>query len=336
MTSDEIFRIIASEIQTGTLDSVIWTRAFAEADGDHDRAKARYIRHRQAQFEAGMRQPPTPSVAQDSGQTPTASGPATTRPRSELDFKREILAKKLSQLGRRSLYSELELHPASDNATVNDVIAKLAEAEAQGCVLSAEQRYAIQMLQDPVSREQYDRKLLDEMSRQEAAPEAFEESQRGTVLGRPLNLIAIVAVLAIIVFATVAMYQEKSRKELAREALQMQQQAQAARLERERQAAAEAAARQAEAAARQAEMAEQQAALRQHQIDDQARLRTTQIEYQQEQMEERKRQAALAKQQAEARMEQEKSRRAIYETERELCLTARRNNNAGEMTRWCR
>ena len=336
MNSDEIFRIIASELQTGTLDSVIWTRAFAEADGDHDRAKARYIRHRQAQFEAGMMPSPPPPAARDSEPAPAASRPAATRTRSELDVKREILAKKLSQLGRRSLYSELELNPASDNATVNDVIAQLSAAEAQGRVLSAEERYAIQMLRDPVSREQYDRKLLEELSRQEAAPEAVEVSQRGTILGRPISVIAIVAVLAIIVFATLAVYQEKSRKELVREALQMQQQAEAARLERERQAAAEAAARQAEAVERQAEMADQQAAMRQHQIDDQARLRTTQIEYQQEQMEERKRQAALARQQAEARMEQEKTRRTIYETERELCLTARRNNNAGEMTRWCR
>lgn len=330
MNSDEIFRIIASELQTGALDSVIWTRAFAEADGDHDRAKARYIRHRQAQFEAGMT--PLPSAAR----VADASRPAATRTRSELEVKREILAKKLSQLGRRSLYSELELNPASDNATVSDVIAQLSAAEAQGRVLSAEERYAIQMLRDPVSREQYDRKLLEELSRQEAVAETVEVSQGGAILGRPLSVIALVALLAIIVFATLAVYQEKSRKELVREALLMQQQAEAARLERERQAAAEAAERQAEAAERQAEMAEQQAALRQHQIEDQARLRTNQIEYQQEQMEERKRQAALAKQQAEARMEQEKTRRTIYETERELCLTARRNNNAGEMTRWCR
>jgi hypothetical protein len=333
-SDDEIIRIIASEIQTGQLDSVTWTRAFAEADGNHDRAKARYIRERQAQFQAGMMQPsPAAKVAE---QAPATSRPAPARPRSELEVKREILAKKLSQLGRRSLYSELELHPASDNAIVNDVIAKLSAAEAQGRVLSAEERYAIQMLRDPVSREQYDRKLLEELSRQDAAPEAVDVSQRGTILGRPISVIAMVGVLAIIVFATLAVYQEKSRKELVREALQMAQQAEAARLERERQAAAVAAERQAEAADQAAQMAEQQATMRQRQIDDQARLRTTQIEYQHEQMEERKRQSALAKQQAEARMEQEKTRRTIYETERELCLTARRNNNAGEMTRWCR
>lgn len=335
MHSDEIFRIIASEIQTGKLDSVIWTRVFAEADGDHDRAKARYIRERQAQFLAGMAQPPTPP-AKVSEPAPATNRPAVTPTRSELDVKREILTKKLSQLGRRSLYSELDLHPASDNASIDNVIAKLCEAEAQGRVLSAEERYAIQMLRDPVSREQYDRKLLEELSRRDADPENFEESQRGAVQSRPLSMVAIVAMLAVIVFAGIAVYQERSRKELIREALQMQQQAEAARAERERQAAAEAAERQAEATEQAAQRAEQQATLRQRQIDDQSRLRTTQIEIQQEQMEERKRQSALAKQQAEARMEQEKTRRTIYETERELCLTARRNNNAGEMTRWCR
>lgn len=334
MNSDEIIRLIAGEIQTGKLDTVIWTRAFAEADGDHDRAKARYIRARQAQIQASQMQ--AAPAAEPAAPAPAASGFTVTRARPELDVKREILAKRLILLGRRSLYSELDLKPASDDETVSQVIASLCEAEAQGRVLSAEERYAIQTLRDPVSREQYDRKLLEELSRPDGEAESAGESQRDAFLGRPLSTVAFVAVLAIAVFAALGIYRENSRRELVKETLRVQQQAEAARLERERLAAAEAAERQAEATMRSAQLSEQQGILRQRQIDDQMRLRTTQIEYQQEQAEERKRQYALAKQQAEARAEQEKARRTVYETERELCMTARRNNNSGEIMRWCR
>lgn len=324
MNSDEIIRLIATEIQTGKLDPVIWTRAFAEVDGDHDKAKARYIRDRQAQMEASA------------ALTPPMPVPVASRARPEMDVKREILAKKLSLLGRRSLYDELGLPPASDDGTVSHLIASLREAETQGRVLSAEERYAIQMLGDAVSREQYDRKLLEELSRPEGETQRIEEAPRGGFEIRPMSLVGVVGLLAVISFAALGFYQEQSRKELARETLRVQQQAEAARLEREKQVAAERAAQQAEAAERSAQVAEQQALLRQRQIDDQARIRYTQMEIQQEQAEERKRQAALARQQSEARAEQEKVRRTVYETERELCLTARRNNNLGEATRWCR
>lgn len=322
MNSDEIIRLIATEIQTGKLDPVVWTRAFAEADGDHDKAKARYIRDRQAQLEASIAL--TPPV------------PAASLARPEMEVKREILAKKLSLLGRRSLYDELGLPPTSDDAAVSDFIAALREAEARGRVLSAEERYAIQLLGDAAGREQYDRKLLEELSRPAGEILKIDEPQRGRFEIRPLSMLASVGFLAIAAFAALGFYQEQSRKELVKETLRMQQQAEAARLEREKQAAAERAAQQAEAAERNAQAAEQQALLRQRQIDDQARIRSTQMEIQLEQVEERKRQVALARQQSEARAEQEKVRRTVYETERELCLTARRNNNLGEMTRWCR
>lgn len=335
MNSDEIIRLIAAEIQTGKLDVVVWTRAFAEADGNHDKAKARYIRDRQAQLQAHAALS-TPATAAP-GKNPGESRPTAARPRSELEVKREILAKKLGLLGRRSLYDELDLHPANDEATVSHAIASLRAAEAQGRVLSAEERYAIQMLGDTASREQYDRKLLEELSRPEAAGQKNEAPlPRDAFEIRPLNLIGVVGLLAVLAFAALGFYQEQSRKELVRETLRAQQQAEATRLEREKQAAAERSAQQAEAAERAAQLAEQQTLLRQRQIDDQARIRSTQMEIQLEQAEERKRLAALARQQAEARAEQEKIRRTVYETERELCLTARRNNNLGEVTRWCR
>ena len=50
MTEDEVYEIIDIEINTGQLNRAIWTRAFADADGDESKAKARYIKLRAAQL----------------------------------------------------------------------------------------------------------------------------------------------------------------------------------------------------------------------------------------------------------------------------------------------
>ncbi len=46
MNDDAFYDEVAKELETNTLVPGVWTRAFAEADGDENRAKAIYIKRR--------------------------------------------------------------------------------------------------------------------------------------------------------------------------------------------------------------------------------------------------------------------------------------------------
>ncbi len=47
--SDETYQRIAEELESGAIEKGLWTRLYAESDGDEGRTKAAYIRHRVAQ-----------------------------------------------------------------------------------------------------------------------------------------------------------------------------------------------------------------------------------------------------------------------------------------------
>jgi hypothetical protein len=51
MAKQEFFDAVAKELEQQHLDRGLWTKAFAEADGDDARARALYIRLRAAQLE---------------------------------------------------------------------------------------------------------------------------------------------------------------------------------------------------------------------------------------------------------------------------------------------
>jgi hypothetical protein len=48
---DDFYAKVADEISAGQLDRTLWTKAFAQADGEENRAKATYIRLRTAQLQ---------------------------------------------------------------------------------------------------------------------------------------------------------------------------------------------------------------------------------------------------------------------------------------------
>jgi hypothetical protein len=50
MIKRRCYDVVAKEIAQTHLDRALWTKAFAESDGDHDRARALYIRLRIAQL----------------------------------------------------------------------------------------------------------------------------------------------------------------------------------------------------------------------------------------------------------------------------------------------
>ncbi len=52
MNDDTFYEQVADELEAGTQKKGLWTRCFAEADGDENRAKAIYIKLRVAQLSA--------------------------------------------------------------------------------------------------------------------------------------------------------------------------------------------------------------------------------------------------------------------------------------------
>ena len=46
MLEEEIYRLIAEEIETGSINKGLWTKAFSEADGEDNKTKALYIKYR--------------------------------------------------------------------------------------------------------------------------------------------------------------------------------------------------------------------------------------------------------------------------------------------------
>jgi hypothetical protein len=56
MDETRFYDQVAAEIDRRVLDRGLWTRAYAEADGDHARAEARYIQYRVAQLMAAEMQ----------------------------------------------------------------------------------------------------------------------------------------------------------------------------------------------------------------------------------------------------------------------------------------
>lgn len=42
----EIYRVVAFELENDEIDRVLWIKAFAESEGDRDKAKALYIKYR--------------------------------------------------------------------------------------------------------------------------------------------------------------------------------------------------------------------------------------------------------------------------------------------------
>ena len=49
-TDDKYYRIVAEEIERGTIDKTLWTRSVAESTGTKDAAQSLYIRHRVRQL----------------------------------------------------------------------------------------------------------------------------------------------------------------------------------------------------------------------------------------------------------------------------------------------
>lgn len=154
VADEALYRVIAAELETGSPDAALWTRAMAEADGDPARTKASYIRLR---FQALKKA----SLALE----PLGGDRDSDRGRGELGDIRRGLVQQLA-LGRvHSLYPVLGLAPDATDTAIAAAIAEHKVRIAQGVAgASPEFTYAEQTLGDPAARAAYDRKLHEQLN----------------------------------------------------------------------------------------------------------------------------------------------------------------------------
>jgi hypothetical protein len=69
MDENQIYEVVAEELQKRVIVPGVWTRAFAEAGGDNEKARALYIKYRVAQLAAG-------ESTQRPSAMPSSGGPA--------------------------------------------------------------------------------------------------------------------------------------------------------------------------------------------------------------------------------------------------------------------
>lgn len=183
MKSEDFYRQVADEIENGRQDRAIWTWALAESGGDADKTRALYIRRRVAALVVAAN---------------TTSGPVE----SELQGLRAELRRELALQRKNSLYSVLGVPADSSDGELAAAIGRLTGGHQP---LDAEARYAVETLGDTNAREQFDRRLVEQLRQRtiasarkdQAAEPEFAAQLGGGWGGGRKALIAAILVLAL-------------------------------------------------------------------------------------------------------------------------------------------
>lgn len=147
--------IVAEELGTNTQDKGLWEKAQAYCKGDVEQAKALYARMRLLDLQEAASSPPSP----------TARPATATPPSDELRQVRQQLASGLATANKSSLYNALALSPTCDDAEVATRVALIAgQAKLSGTPVSAERKYAMDIIGNPAARARYDKTLLRDIS----------------------------------------------------------------------------------------------------------------------------------------------------------------------------
>ncbi len=311
MDEKELYKTIARELDANRMDAARWTQAFAEAEGDREKARAIYIRLRHADL------------------APRIYTEAATTAADALRTLRAQLATALHSSGRDSLYRKLDLPPTATDDAIADTINRL---KSGGATMDAELRYAVDTLGAPAERERYDRSLAASVFgapagrgvQDEDLDEFREDTPYSAFLAwwatRKVSVLVGAAVVALLAMVALPYYQTQTaarfldeQTALEKERRERQEQwkvEQAQRQEAQREAARK---RQALYDAKQARR-EQDQLLRSFEQDQQRNLYAQRRQAQQEQAEarqaqyerqQRQRLAAAQARQADARAAQE-------------------------------
>ncbi|MES2947190.1 MAG: hypothetical protein V4858_01490 [Pseudomonadota bacterium] len=173
MSDEKFYAVIADELEHKKTDRVLWTRAMGEAGGDGDKTNALYIRLRLAELKKAA------AVAIDATLTlEPATSAAVLRLRSEL-------AQALSENGKSSFYSVLNISPEATDAEVAAAISRYeARVEAGHASATPEFKYAKDSLGNPRSREIYDQRLSSNWTA-DAGPSSRHPGRRSQPQSEP-------------------------------------------------------------------------------------------------------------------------------------------------------
>ena len=193
MKAEDHYRKIAEEIDSGQQDPALWAWALAGSGGDTEKTKALYIRRRFACLTA---------ETQPSANT------------SELDRLRGELRRQLALQRKQSLYSVLGVPADASDGAIAEAIDRLA---ASGVPLDAETRYAADALGDSAAREQYDRRLTEQLSYRKAAsvmPLGAEQPEITSFMNNTLKVVAAVALVLGIGYLGLGYSKDKTEREI--------------------------------------------------------------------------------------------------------------------------
>jgi hypothetical protein len=310
MEAQDRYGLVAEEIESGRQDPATWAWALAESGGDLEKTKAYYIRRRIA------------AMAADTG-VPDA-GPDAGLQKIRIELRRQIALQ-----GKNSLYSVLGVPADSGDAEIAEAICRIT---ASASAMTPEMRYAVDVLGDPDAREQFDRRLLDQLNppRQAALPKGFEPTGvEASGMGGGFKMLTVVLMVLGVGYLGLSYFQAKSEREIRIRETELKRiegersAAIAERVAAERALAMEASRVEREKAAQAREVALIESRMR----EDHTRFESTL------QQEQRKAQADQARQQAETRRKEAESAAASRAVRQQLIQDALARGNVNEAQR---
>jgi flagellar biosynthesis GTPase FlhF len=310
MKEEGCYGLVAEEIESGRQDRALWARALAESGGDSGKTKAYYIRRRIAAMTADSS---APAATSDSG---------LQKVRTEL--RRQIVLQ-----GKNSLYAVLGVPADCSDA---DVAAAIRRIAAPGSALTPEIRYAVEVLGDPDAREQFDRRLLDQLNppKPAAVSRNYEPATVETTgMGGGFNLMTVALLMLGVGYLGLSYFKEKSEREIRIKETEIR------RIESERAATAAELAAAERKAAMEISIAEQAKAAQSREVAQiETRMREDHTRFERTlQQEQRTAQAEQARQQAETRRKEAESAAAARALRQQLIQDAMARGNVNEAQR---
>lgn len=237
MADESIYAQIADELEQGTPDRALWTRATADSDGNTDKTKAVYIRLRLADLKRKQAAAAAESLrlVEDAPSPAAASSAASPGTFASISSVRAELAASLLRLRKSSFYTVLQLTPEASDADVRDAIEDYAEKIAAGQAKATDAfTFARETLGNSAARAAYDRRLLGQLEDDVAAPPREPRSRQRSsspapALAQPSwlspKIVAAVATGVVVALAFLAFSVYKERGAIAAKKAEIEAQA---------------------------------------------------------------------------------------------------------------